>query len=132
MNSQDLLAQRSIHAGEALDERLRPGLPEKHLSAKMKAGGLEDGGEVGERNFLPERPIRGGGFMDAPLPIPVAQSVGNQDQHVAAAAAGHASQQGRLLVEGVMLDHAGVEYQIERGVARIADIAQNKVGGELF
>ena len=66
MNSQDLLAQRRVHAGQFLDEQFRPGLPKKDLPAKMEAGRPKCGGEIGERNFLPEGPVPACGFVHPP------------------------------------------------------------------
>ncbi len=35
MNPQDLLAQRRVHTGEAVNERFRPGPSKKDLAAKV-------------------------------------------------------------------------------------------------
>src|SRR5690606_2948429 len=91
---------------------------------------LEHRGHLDRGELLAVRPAAVARHLQSPEPVPRTAPVGYQREYVATASAGHAAHEPDLVVEAEVLQHAGVEHQVELRFADRGRIAQDELAGE--
>src|SRR4029453_51242 len=108
-NLTNLFLELGSDAGQLLKQRVRPSLSHKSLAEEQEPGSLKGYGEIGDGNFFTKRPIFLAHLLYSPKPIPVAQPIGHESQHVFPAVGGHPAQEFGLFLESVMFQDPSVE-----------------------